>query len=249
MPETVSAQISLGQDGQQGGGQVEKRLSEQAFQILLKSRMFRGMKKEEIQAMLPCLDAVRRHCDKEEWIFRQGETVTRAGVVLSGKANVIREDYFGNRNIIMAILPGDLFAESFALVKDAPINVAVQAAEETEILLLDVGKILRMCSNACEFHARLLENTVGLLAAKNLALNEKLTHVTQHTLRDKILSYLSAEALRHKSEYFDIPFDRQQMASYLGVDRSALSGELSKLRREKILDFQKNHFRLLRGIS
>ena len=121
-------------------------------------------------------------------------------------------------------------------------NVSVLADENLSVLFLNLSKTLQMCSSSCPFHARLIENLVCVLARRNLILNEKLTYVTQHTLRDKILSYLSAESIRQHSSYFDIPFDRQQLADYLNAERSALSGELSRLKKEGIIDYQKNHF-------
>jgi len=157
---------------------------------------------------------------------------------------VIKEDYWGNRDIVTVVQPGETFAESYACSLEASVGVSVQASQNSEVLLMDIRRVMQTCSSACAFHSRLIRNLVTLLASRNLRFNEKLTHVMQRRTRDKILSYLSSESQKQKTSYFDIPFDRQQLADYLGVDRSALSSELSAMKKEKILDYEKNHFML-----
>ena len=122
---------------------------------------------------------------------------------------------------------------------------AAVASEKTEVLFLRIYRVLTTCSNACEFHARLVRNLLSVLALHNLKMNEKLTHVTQRTLREKLLSYLSSESARAGAASFEIPFNRQQLADYLSADRSALSAELSRMRGEGLIEFEKNSFRLL----
>ena len=114
-------------------------------------------------------------------------------------------------------------------------------------MFMDVSRVLTVCGSACAFHARLMRNLLAVLAEKNLQFSEKLTYMTQRSTRQKLLSYLSAESLRRGAREFEIPFNRQQLADYLSVDRSALSGELSKLRGEGLLDYRKNKFTLAPG--
>jgi CRP-like cAMP-binding protein len=209
------------------------------------SSLFAGTSPQELASLLQCLNCRKNSYAKGDWIFRAGNRISAAGLLLSGSAHIERYDYWGNRHIVSAIRPGDLFGESYAASPKSVMNVSVQADENLGVLFLDLSRVLHVCSSNCPFHVRLIENLVTLLARRNLLLNEKLTYVTQHTLRDKILSYLSAESIRQHSSYFDIPFDRQQLADYLNAERSALSGELAKLKKEVILDFQKNHFRLI----
>ena len=212
--------------------------------IILQCPLFAGISETELVSLLPCLNVRRKQCTKGSWILRPGDRISSVGLMLSGSAHIERYDYWGNRHIVSPIRTADLFGESFAACRETPLNVSVQADEDSIILLLDLTKTLHLCSLACPFHTRLADNFVSILARRNLMLNEKLTVVTQHSLRDKILSYLSAESIRQHSPYFDIPFDRQQLADYLNAERSALSGELSRMKREGILDYQKNHFRL-----
>lgn len=222
-----------------------EKLNQNELNVILQSCLFRGTTMDELKSILPCLSAEKRSYLKDEMIYRYGDRIRRVGVVLSGNANIIRDDYWGNRHIVNAIMPGEIFGASYAVLSQTELGVSIQAAVDMGVLLLDIEKLLHVCSSVCVFHTHLIDNFVMSLAYDNLALNEKLTHVTQHSLRDKLLSYLSSESLQNHSPYFDIPFDRQQMADYLGVDRSAMSNELSKMKKDGILDFQKNHFRLI----
>jgi CRP-like cAMP-binding protein len=228
--------------------QMEKLfMEEKDSAVLRRSQLFSGIGEKEIAQMLGCLSAERRKYGKDEFVFRCGESVGSVGFVLSGGVNVVKEDYWGNRNIVAAVPPGETFAESYACAGGVPLGVSVQASQDSEVLLMDLRKILTVCSSACVFHARLVRNLVSLLASRNLLMNEKLTHLTQRSTREKLLSYLSAESARRHSPEFEIPFDRQELADYLSVDRSAMSNELSKMRAEGILEYRRNRFRLLRA--
>lgn len=216
---------------------------------LKRSKLFSGIDEKEIGVMLSCLSAERRKYKKWEYILRCGDSAGSVGLVMAGSVNVIQEDYWGNRNIVAAVPPGQSFAESYACAGNVPLGVSVQAAENSEVLLMNIQKILTTCSSACAFHARLIRNLASLLASKNLMMNEKLTFLTQRTTREKLLSYLSAESMRRHASSFSIPFDRQQLADFLSVDRSAMSNELSKMRKEGILQYSKNHFSLLQPVN
>lgn len=213
--------------------------------VIQKSSLFSGVAAPEIVSMLKCLSAVETEYEKNAFVLRFGESVSSIGLVLSGSVHVVKEDFWGNRNIVMKAVAGQLFAETYACVQDEALGVSVVAAEPTTVLFLDVRRIMTTCSSACEFHSRLIRNLLTVVAQKNLMLNNKLAHMAQRTTREKLLSYLSEESLRLGSSSFEIPFNRQQLADYLSVDRSAMSNELCKLRDEGILRFEKNSFELL----
>ena len=215
--------------------------------VIKSSRLFRDIDDGEIEAMLACLSVSSRNYDKNEFILRAGERTRSIGLVLEGRVHIIKEDFLGNRNIISEARAGDIFAESYACVPGAPLEVSAPAAEPACIMFMDVSRVLTVCGSACAFHARLMRNLLAVLAEKNLKFSEKLTYMTQRSTRRKLLSYLSAESVRRGAREFDIPFDRQQLADYLSVDRSALSGELSKMRAEGLLDYRKNRFILAPG--
>lgn len=211
--------------------------------VIKSSRLFRDIDDGEIEAMLSCLSVSSREYAKNEFILRAGERSGSIGLVLAGAVHIIKEDFLGNRNIISEAQPGEIFAESYACVPGAPLGVSAAAAERSEVMFMDVSRVLTVCGSACAFHARLMRNLLAVLAEKNLQFSEKLTYMTQRSTRQKLLAYLSAESLRRGAREFEIPFNRQQLADYLSVDRSALSGELSKLRGEGLLDYRKNKIR------
>ncbi|MCD2435024.1 Crp/Fnr family transcriptional regulator [Acidaminococcus sp. NSJ-142] len=204
--------------------------------------LFKGIKPEESKILMGCLGP--RHCRKkaDEYILRAGEPTQEMGLVLSGSVIAIQEDLWGHRHIMTRIGAGDIFAEPFAAVPGSLLNASVVAAEDCELLFLNVSRLLTSCQAACAFHNRLIQNLVAILGRKTMVFNEKLTHLSKRTTREKLLSYLSSQALQKGSLSFAIPYDRQQLADYLCVERAAMSTELSKLQKEGILQYHKNHF-------
>lgn len=217
---------------------------EQELHVVLSSPLFAGFSEEEAKAMLGCLSGERARYERGEFLLHAGEQTYRFGLVLSGSVHILREDFWGNRNILSEIGAGGLFAETYADT-GAALEVSVMAADAADILLLDARRVFATCMSVCPYHTRLLRNFRGVLAQKNLMLTRKLAHLSQRSTREKLLSYLSAEALRQGAAAFAIPFDRQQLADYLSVDRSAMSSELSKMQREGLLTYSRNRFTLL----
>lgn len=220
-----------------------KKLREHEYMLLQHSHLFKAIDISDIEKLLPCLSAHKKSYEKDDKIVSYGSKIEEVGIILSGGANVVRYDYWGKKHIVAALLPSDLFGESYAAAPNVGMEVDVEAADKTEVLFLNLQNVTGMCKSSCSYHTQLIRNLVTLLAIKNTKLNEKLRHVTQPTLRAKILSYLGSEAMKQHSPYFDIPFDRQELADYLNADRSALSNELSKMKKEGILDYSKNHFK------
>lgn len=217
---------------------------EEYLPILKKSSLFDRTRPDEILTMLQCLSARIKHYKKEEFIIISGDFIHSAGMVVSGNALIIQEDFWGRRTILSEAQPGSLFAEVYACLPSIPVEVSVVADSECDILFLDVNRILTVCSSQCSFHSRLIRNFLSTFALRNLMLTKKMQHMSKKTIREKLLSYLSDESLKNNSSAFDIPFNRQQLADYLSVDRSALSNEMGKLQSEGLLTFKKNHFTL-----
>ena len=165
--------------------------------------------------------------------------------MLSGSVLIVQEDVWGGRNVLSVLGTGQCFAEVFACVPGSVLNVNVEAKEDTTILFLNVGRILSICPDGCSFHAQLIQNLLIDMAQKNRKLSEKITHMAKRSTREKLLSYLSEQAVKNKSSEFEIPYNRQQLADYLGVDRSGLSVQLCRLRDEGMLTFHKNKIRLI----
>ena len=220
-------------------------ISSEAVDALAASPLFAGCTREQTLVMMGCLRPRVAAFRKGSHIVRTGDTISALGMVVSGTIIIRSEDYWGNGNIITSGGPGSLFAEAFACMPYTKSTVDVLANEKTEVVFLDIDRILGTCPSACVHHTRLIRNLTSVLAQRNYALTEKMDHITKRTTREKVLSYLSAQSKHAGSTRFDIPFDRQQLADYLSVDRSALSSCLGALKREGIIDFQKNHFQIL----
>ena len=218
---------------------------EQYLESLRRCALFYGIHDEELLSMLRCLEASAHSYGKNQYILQSGQPVTAIGVLVSGSAYIIQEDFWGNRNILAQVSSGQMFAETFAWVPNSVCGVDVIADSPATVLFLDIQQVLTTCSSTCIFHQRAVRNLLSDLAMKNLRFHEKLTHLSQRSTRDKLLSYLSAESIRQGSSRFEIPYNRQQLADYLSVDRSAMSSELGRLRDEGILTFSRNRFTLL----
>lgn len=216
---------------------------------LASSSLFSGLTEAEIQEIQTALHGERRAFEREEFLLRAGEPTKAFGVLLSGGALVRQEDFWGNRNILSSLHPGDCFAETFACLPGAVLNVDVTASQPCEALFLKTERLLSGELAAFAGGHRFFQNFLINLAAKNLRLNEKITHMGRRSTRAKVLSYLSSCARRQGGAEFDVPFSRQQLADYLSVDRSGLSAELCRLRDEGLVEFQRGHFRLKKPLE
>ena len=215
------------------------------FEILKKCSLFDQIGEQELFTMLGCLGAKVELFDKKYTIMAEGYPAKYIGILLSGSAQITRMDYYGNRSIVSGIEPSEVFGEAFACSETAAIPVSIIANEPCEVMLLDCGHILHTCSNNCGFHQRLIFNLMKCLAVKNILFHQKIEVTSKRTTRDKLMTYLMLQAKRAGGSSFSIPFDRQELADYLEVDRSGLSAEISKLRREGVLRSEKNRFELL----
>lgn len=213
--------------------------------VLKRSQLFSGVGEEEIGAMLTCLSASLRTYKKGAYVFRQGEHIDHITVLAEGELLIQRDDYWGNCSIISHIAPGEMFGEAYLAPESGAILNDVIASRESAVLFFDVRRILTTCSSACRFHTLVVQNLFFAISEKNRKLVQKLGHMSQRSTREKLISYLSEQAQRQKSSCFTIPFNRQQLADFLSVDRSAMSNELCKLRDEGLLTFEKNRFTLL----
>lgn len=210
--------------------------------VLKGAKLFSGIGETELTGMLKCLGAVEKEYQKGEYIFRIGEHLTSVALLLEGSVHIQKEDYWGNLSILNEISKGEVFGEAYAVPgSGVVVNDAIAAAAST-VLFLDFRRILVTCSSACRFHTQLIQNYFVILAEKNRILTQKIDHMSKRSTREKLLSYLSEQSLRAGSSSFVIPFNRQQLADFLSIDRSAMSNELSKMRKEGILEYEKNYF-------
>ena len=215
------------------------------LEILKKCSLFKGIDGNELLAMLGCLSAQVVRVPGGRAILEEGEPAEKMGILLSGSARIVREDYYGNRSIMAEIEPAELFGESVASAGIREMPLSVVADTDCEVMLVDCMRILKTCSNSCVFHTRLISNLLQVIASKNLLLNQKIEIISKRTTREKLMAYLMMQAKRRGSSEFTIPFDRQELADFLGVERSAMSAEISRLRAEGVIECNRSWFRLL----
>lgn len=211
---------------------------------LANTQLFRGLKEAEITSLLSCLNASERCFQKGEVILSEGSITENIGIVLSGMAVISCNDIWGNTCIVGNVAPGSVFAEVYACIPGQPMLVTVSAAEDTSVLFMNVGRVLAACTNACPFHTKLVQNLLTVCAHRSLQLSQKIRHTGPKSIRGRLMSYFSECAKRSGSNSFLIPYNRQQLADYLNVDRSTMCNELSKMQKDNIIEYERNRILL-----
>ncbi len=219
------------------------------YQFLSQTVLFKGIETSQIPHLLPCLKAHTQAFAKDTTIYMAGQPVTHMGLVLSGSVHIELNDYWGNKTIFAHITAGDIFAETYTALPKQNLLIDVVAAQPTNILFLNTQQIMQTCQHACIFHRKLIQNLLQISAQKNIHMSMRMMHIASKSIRSRLISYLSAQATLHASSKFQISFTRQQLADYLGVERSALSNELSKMQKDGLILYQKNNFTLLTDIQ
>ena len=212
--------------------------------ILQKCPLFDGISSQDLPKMLTCFDARVESFDKKYTVMAEGSNKNYIGVVLSGSVQISRSDFYGNRSIISSSEEGELFGEAFACAQ-VELPVTVTAAEQSTVMLIRGDHILYTCSNHCSFHQQLIFNLMKSLAQKNIQFHQNIEILSKRSTAEKLTAYLDIQAKKNKSNSFDIPFDRQELADYLQVDRSGLSVQISRLIEQGVIRCKKNHFELL----
>lgn len=213
--------------------------------VLKKCPLFFDITGDNIITMLDCLEARTDIFDKNYTILSEGSPAKYIGIVLLGSVQITRTDYYGNRSILGNLCEGELFAEAFACMQMTSMPVSVIANETSTIMFIDCNHILHTCQNDCPFHQQLIYNLMKVLAAKTVMFQQKIEITSKRTTREKLLAYLTICAKKNNKNSFTISFNRQELADYLEVDRSGLSAEISKLRKDGILECRRNYFKLL----
>ena len=212
------------------------------YEILSQCPLFAGISREEMPEILDCLDKRVVEVSKGDPVFLEGEPARYVGVVLSGGVQIVRDDYYGNRSVLTMVAPGGMFAEAFVCAGLDALPVSAFAVQSSAVLLLDCSRVMTGCD--CLFHSRLVYNLLRGMARKNLALTEKIRFMSRKTTREKLMEFLLDQAKRRGSAAFTIPYDRQALADYLGVERSAMSAELGKLKKAGVIETSGSWFRV-----
>ena len=219
------------------------------FDILRICPLFRDIERQELARALECLSPRISALDRGEAVLSEGDPATDIGIVLTGRLQIVQTDFFGNRSIIASLAPGELFGESFACAGVEAVPVTVMAAEAGEVMLVDCFRITHSCGNACGFHQQMIYNLLQIVAAKNLVFHQKIEVTSKRTTREKLMAYLMLQAKRRGSLEFDIPYDRQELADYLEVERSGLSAEIGKLCRQGIIEADRRKFKICKSME
>ncbi len=215
------------------------------IEILKKCPLFNGIEPEGVDRIVSCLNARVLSFDKKQMILNEGSSARNIGIVLSGSIHIVQMDYYGNQTILADAYPSELFCESFACAGVETLPVSVVSNEPCEILLFEGKGVVHTCEKNCEFHRKMIYNLVHDLAGKSIALHQRIKIVSKRTTRDKLMEYLMVQAAQTGKNSFDIPFNRQELADYLEVDRSGLSVEIGKLKREGIIENRKRSFKII----
>lgn len=208
------------------------------------SILINGIKTKELSSMLGCLRGVIKKYQKNETVISEGDKLNKFGLLIEGKLQVVQYDYLGNKSVISVIEPKQIFGEAFAYVNKNS-SLDVEAIEKSKVLFLDSDKLSSPCEHCCTFHKQLVKNLLFIISNKNVNLTQKIECMSKRTTKEKLLTFLSLESIKNNSKEFTILLDRQALADYLGVERSAMSAELSKLRKDGIIECEKNWFKLL----
>ncbi|MDO4280892.1 MAG: Crp/Fnr family transcriptional regulator [Peptococcaceae bacterium] len=207
--------------------------------------IFYGIDEQDLPTMLHCLGSFERTYQKNEMIFLENDDIRNVGILLSGKVHMVKEDAHGHSTLLVSMSRGELFGESFACGTMTDSKVCFIAAEPCHILFLPFHKVLHTCRLTCNFHHRLIENMVTLISEKNVQLMVKMDIISRKNLQEKILAYLYTQAPNPPHQPFTIPLGRIALADYLCADRSALTRALAQMKKEGLIDYEKNTFRLL----
>ena len=212
--------------------------------VLKRTKLFSGISEDEIASMLSCLDARLYEFRKGEYVFRQGQHISDVAVLVKGSLHVQKDDYWGNRSILGHISEGEMFGESYVSPDSGVSLNDVVAIEDSSVIFFDVKRIITTCPSSCVFHSMVVQNMFFAISEKNRNLVQKLCHLSLRSTREKLISYLSEQSKKQGKSEFTIPFNRQQLADFLSVDRSAMSNELCKMRDEGLIEFEKSNFKL-----
>ena len=212
------------------------------IETLKQVAIFQNVSDESLLHMLKCLEAYEQVYSKNDILVLAGDKVSSVGIILAGSAQIVKEDIMGNRNIVSEIGIADMFGEAFSCANVAKSPLTVLTTTGCTVMYIRFNRIVTTCSSSCSFHTKLIENMLSLIAQKNIFLNNKIDILSQRSTREKLMAYFSMQIQRTGKNRFRIPFSRDELADFLCVNRSALSRELSKMKQEKILDFDRNEF-------
>lgn len=208
--------------------------------------IFSDTSENDILAMAHCFNIRIKNFAKNSVIVEAGAPLTSIILIIKGGAMVESYDANGDLSIIMKLKSGDVYAIEGAFAGESSYSYDLVATEKTSVAILNKHRLCKICDNRCKRHILLLEKIMNMMAERNFSLLEKISYMSKKTIREKVLNYLYNQSSQNNSSYFDIPFNKTELANFLSVDRSALSSELNKLKKEKVIDFEKKRYHILK---
>ncbi len=218
-----------------------------AAAMLAERGLFYKISRDEMESLLVCLGVSFRTYVRGQYLVSAGDPITAIGIVLSGSVDIIKEDVFGRRSIVAKVGPLDMFAEALVCAEIPVSPVSVRSVSDVRVCYIDYNKIISNCSSLCGFHSRLVQNMLHILANKTIIFNKKLDYLLLKGMRERLSAYLLDQSSILGSPVFSIPFNREELADFLAVDRSAMSRELGNMRRDGLIEFNKNKFTIIDG--
>ncbi len=205
--------------------------------------LFNGISDKELLLALKCLEGEIVSYDKGQTVIKEGSLSDRFGLLIEGLLQSTQYDLEGNRSIIQTIEPLQIFNENYCYVNEkSPVNI--ETIESSKILFLKSHISSKLLPAVCSIKNILLNNLFIIQTHKNVELTKKLECMSKRTTREKLMAYLKLESLKQGTRKFDIRLDRQQLADYLGIERSAMSAELSKMVKEHLIKTNRSHFEI-----
>ena len=218
---------------------------EEFIGLLSKCALFKNVKEEDLGSLLSCLNSYTKNYKDEEYIFFAGNEINYVGVILSGSAEIIKENLAGSRHIMAFLGPAHIFAEGIVCTPKRISPVTLRVKEDSKILFIPYERIIKSCGNTCNFHVQLIQNMMMILGQKNFNLNSKIELLTLKGMREKIAAYLLTESKNSNSLSFQIVPNRNELAEYLNVSRTSMCRELARMKELNILDYYQNSFKIL----
>ncbi len=216
------------------------------FKDLKETKIFKDASEFEAQALMFCLKTRFKFFNKNDKIVSQGDPIEDTILIVKGGAIVEHIDTLGNISIVLRLKKGDIYGIESAYAGNSIYKDSVIATEKTLVLFMNKHRLINPCENRCRKHTQIVKNLTQIMAETNLNLLEKLSHMSKKTMRDKLLSYFTSLSKKSGSNYFEIPFSKTELANYLSVDRSAMSTELTRMKEDGIIDFDKRQFQLIK---
>lgn len=214
----------------------------------ISSALFKNFTEEEFKELFSCGGLRERTYKKDEYIYMQGDKATDIGLIIEGNVNIQNTNYWGDTVLLSQKNAGQIFAEAYVLSGE-DLLVDVLATEKTKVIFIKANCIFNCYKRDRSWHEKIINNLLIISSKNNLALSERIFQTSYKKIRPRVSAYLSAVAIKNKSNEFYIPFDRNELSDYLNVDRSALSRELMNMKKEGLIEYKKNHFKLFKSLD